>query len=181
MATATMTTQAAPGWAPENKQQTTVEEDFMHGVNVASCHLKVRMGKQSDCAWLATFELQLIVRWAGFLRKVYGILCVQLLFTCALAALFMSVESIKTFVQTRLAATFFIAPSSITHARSPTLFLAAQFVGIGVLVALIINRHKHPLNLQLLGAFVSLHHTTFEWQPHRLARHFARRISLGRL
>jgi hypothetical protein len=70
MATITTTTaQAAPGWAPDNKQQATVEEDFMHGVNVASCHLKVRMGKAS-CVGTSPQQMLIYYAQAFFARSI---------------------------------------------------------------------------------------------------------------
>jgi FtsH-binding integral membrane protein len=77
--------------AETNKHRGKLEDDMMYGVNVASCHIDVRM---------------------GFIRKVYAILSVQLTLTVAVAALFMTNPTIKGFVQTTpglLHAGFFVS------------------------------------------------------------------------
>ncbi|EDQ88698.1 uncharacterized protein MONBRDRAFT_25917 [Monosiga brevicollis MX1] len=97
-------------------------DDFMYGVHVASCHLKVRM---------------------AFLRKVYGIVCAQLLCTTLMAAFFVSSPTVKTFVQS-----------------SPTIYTLASWVMIGLTVALMVFRKSSPLNYQLLTAFVRTTHAS---------------------
>jgi protein lifeguard len=52
----------------------------MYGSNVSQAHVTVRL---------------------GFLRKVYGILSVQLLATTIISAIIMSIDGIKEYVQTK--------------------------------------------------------------------------------
>lgn len=83
----------------------------------------------------AVFHLPPTVR-AGFLRKVYSILSLQLLLTAAGAALFMFHEGVRTFVLS-----------------TPTMFYAAIFAPIVLLMMLSCYRTSHPTNVILLGAF----------------------------
>ncbi|XP_004429432.1 PREDICTED: protein lifeguard 4 [Ceratotherium simum simum] len=75
----------------------------------------------------------------AFLRKVYSILSVQVLLTTVTSALFLYFESIRTFVH-----------------ESPALILVVTFGSFGMILALTLNRHKHPLNLYLLFGFTLL-------------------------
>uniref|UniRef100_A0A8C0XP26 Protein lifeguard 4 n=1 Tax=Castor canadensis TaxID=51338 RepID=A0A8C0XP26_CASCN len=75
----------------------------------------------------------------AFLRKVYSILSLQVLLTTVTSAVFLYFESIRTFV----------------HA-SPALILVSALGSLGLIFALTLNRHKHPLNLYLLFGFVSI-------------------------
>jgi len=92
-----------------------VSDDSLYNTHVADCALEVRM---------------------GFVRKVFGIVAVQLLTTISItAAVFLS-PSLRAFVQER---------------RQLNMF--TFMVAFGLLIALLGNRHKSPLNMQLLGAF----------------------------
>lgn len=71
-----------------------------------------------------------------FLRKVYTILSMQIILTTATSALFMFCDTIKDFVH-----------------ESPTLVLVSAFGSLGLIFALAIFRHQHPINLYLLLAF----------------------------
>jgi len=73
---------------------------------------------------------------AGFLRKVYGILSIQLLVTVAGAALFMFQEDAHQFVL-----------------RTPSAFYVALFMPFGFLLALHCYKDRHPINMYLLAAF----------------------------
>ncbi|XP_008827332.1 protein lifeguard 4 [Nannospalax galili] len=75
----------------------------------------------------------------AFLRKVYSILSLQVLLTTVTSAMFLYLESIQTFVQ-----------------ESPALILVFSLGSLGLIFALTLNRHKHPLNLYLLFAFTLL-------------------------
>ncbi|XP_035675854.1 protein lifeguard 4-like isoform X2 [Branchiostoma floridae] len=100
---------------PSGKGQSSIMDDFMYGTNVASSHVYIRM---------------------AFLRKVYGILSMQLALTTIMGALFIYTPAIKTFVQ-----------------GSPNLLMLALFLSLGILVALHIKRTEYPTNMYLLAAF----------------------------
>uniref|UniRef100_A0A9L0IEV2 Transmembrane BAX inhibitor motif containing 4 n=1 Tax=Equus asinus TaxID=9793 RepID=A0A9L0IEV2_EQUAS len=84
-------------------------------------------------AWVSPVRIQ------AFLRKVYTILSLQVLVTTVTSALFLYFESIRTFVH-----------------ESPVLILVLSLGSFGVLLALTLHRHKHPLNLYLLSGFTLL-------------------------
>lgn len=92
-----------------------IERDFAYNNNVHSANINIRM---------------------GFLRKVYGLLSVQLLITIAVTATFMAIEPLKLFVQT-----------------NPWMLLPSFLLTIGTLLALHVKRREHPVNLILLTAF----------------------------
>ncbi|XP_008146980.2 protein lifeguard 4 isoform X1 [Eptesicus fuscus] len=75
----------------------------------------------------------------AFLRKVYTILSLQVLLTTVTSAFFLYFESIRTFVH-----------------ESPALILVFAIGSLGSIFALILHRHKHPLNLYLLFGFTLL-------------------------
>eukprot|EP00038_Savillea_parva_P006963 m.167011 g.167011 ORF g.167011 m.167011 type:complete len:256 (+) comp12767_c0_seq1:34-801(+) len=81
----------------------------------------------ADCA----LEVRL-----GFVRKVFAIVAAQLLCTVTICAAVFVSPSLRTFLQLR-----------------PQLSLFSCFVALGLLFALLGNRHKSPLNMQLLAAF----------------------------
>jgi FtsH-binding integral membrane protein len=87
----------------------------------------------------------------GFLRKVYGIVATQLLLTCASGAVCMGIPAAKAFVQS-----------------SPTLFAAAQLLTIATLIATLVHRHSHPLNMQLLALFVRHAHISIHTHTHTM-------------
>ncbi|TEA32551.1 hypothetical protein DBR06_SOUSAS4910038 [Sousa chinensis] len=72
----------------------------------------------------------------GFLRKVYSILSLQVLLTTVTSTFFLYFDSIRTFVH-----------------ESPALILVCALGSLGLILALTLNRHKHPLNLYLLFGF----------------------------
>uniref|UniRef100_A0A3B3QFI8 Transmembrane BAX inhibitor motif containing 4 n=1 Tax=Paramormyrops kingsleyae TaxID=1676925 RepID=A0A3B3QFI8_9TELE len=74
-----------------------------------------------------------------FLRKVYSILSIQIILTAATSALFMYSDTIKNFI----------------HA-CPSLVLVSAIGSLGLIFALAIYRHQHPINLYLLLGFVSI-------------------------
>ena len=71
-----------------------------------------------------------------FIRKVYGILSVQLLFTVASSTFFMFHEPTRLFVL-----------------ANPGMMMGATFAPFGFLLALHCYKDRHPLNLALLGGF----------------------------
>jgi len=73
---------------------------------------------------------------AGFIRKVYGILSIQLLVTVAGACLFMLHDATRNFVLS-----------------TPSMFYIAMFSPIVFLFALMCHKDKHPTNLYLLAGF----------------------------
>lgn len=91
-----------------------IVEDFMYGSNVASSHVTIRL---------------------GFLRKVYGILSVQLAFTTLVGALVM------------------MSGISETIKANPWVMILNLLVTLVVLGFLIAKRKEYPLNFYLLGAF----------------------------
>ncbi|DAD53338.1 TPA_asm: Golgi anti-apoptotic protein [Vaccinia virus] len=68
------------------------------------------------------------------IRMVF--LCLQFLLTTATTAVFLYFDCMRTFIQ-----------------GSPVLILASMFGSIGLIFALTLHRHKHPLNLYLLCGF----------------------------
>ena len=73
---------------------------------------------------------------AGFIRKVYGILVMQLLLTVMGSSFFM-----------------FHAPTRYWVLSSPGMLMTASFAPFGFLMALFCYKDKHPLNMALLGGF----------------------------
>jgi len=72
----------------------------------------------------------------GFMKKVYGLLAVQLTITTIIGAVFMFTPGVKEFVQSK-----------------PMFLFPAFFLSIGLLIALHIKRKESPINLILLAAF----------------------------
>ncbi|EFA03439.1 protein lifeguard 4 [Tribolium castaneum] len=72
----------------------------------------------------------------GFIRKVYGLLSMQLLLTIVVASIFMFTPQIKTFVH-----------------ENDWMLLVSFIPSIFLLIALIIKRRDTPANLILLAAF----------------------------
>ncbi|CAM4867399.1 unnamed protein product [Rotaria socialis] len=92
-----------------------IEDDFMYGSNVASCHVYIRM---------------------QFLRKVYGIVAMQLGFVALVSAIMISSENIKLFFQT-----------------NPSIMLFMFFATMISLFAVYAKRLEYPTNFFLLGLF----------------------------
>jgi len=72
----------------------------------------------------------------GFIRKVYGILFVQLLATTIVSAVFKGVPAVQTWVQ--------------SHAW---MMWVSLFSTLAVLIGLFVVRKKYPANFYLLGLF----------------------------
>ncbi|KAF7987726.1 hypothetical protein HCN44_003589 [Aphidius gifuensis] len=102
------------GGKPE-PSSSNLEHDFAYRNNVHNAHIKIRM---------------------AFLRKVYGIISIQLLMTVTMSAVFIMCEPVKLFVQ-----------------QSSWMVLMSFIATIGILIALHIKRREHPTNLILLAAF----------------------------
>uniref|UniRef100_A0A8C9PH74 Protein lifeguard 4 n=1 Tax=Spermophilus dauricus TaxID=99837 RepID=A0A8C9PH74_SPEDA len=100
-----------------------IEDDFNYG----------------SCGASASVNKSHLVMTYTFLRKVYTILSLQVLLTTVTSTVFLSFESIRTFVH-----------------ESPALILVFALGSLGLIFALTLNRHKHPLNLYLLFGFTLL-------------------------
>lgn len=105
----------AMGNLPADQGKQSIVDDFMYGSNVATSHIYVRM---------------------GFLRKVYGILSVQLAVTAVIAGLIKMSTTLTTFVQT-----------------NQWMLMASFFVCLGLLIALNFKARETPTNFILLGIF----------------------------
>lgn len=92
-----------------------IEDDFNYGTNVKQATTGVRL---------------------GFLRKVYCILTAQLALTTVVCALFLSVDSVKTFVQ-----------------NSHGMLVFGMVLSFILVFALMVKRKEHPTNMYLLIAF----------------------------
>lgn len=92
-----------------------IQDDFMYNSNVAGSHLYIRM---------------------GFLRKVYGLLSVQLLVTTVVAGTFAYTPVLRDTI----------------HAN-PWMLILCLPLSMGLLMALHFKRHQVPMNFILLGAF----------------------------
>lgn len=90
-------------------------DDFEYGVSVAHCSAHIRV---------------------GFLRKVYGLLAMQLLATTALACVLM-----------------FHAPSRQFATHSPSLLIVSFLASFGFLFACHSYKDSHPTNLAMLSGF----------------------------
>ncbi|XP_030032228.1 protein lifeguard 4 [Manduca sexta] len=95
-----------------------IEDDFAYRNNVMNADKEIRL---------------------GFIRKVYGLLTVQLLATVAIAAVFLLVEPVQGFIH-----------------RNDWMILVAFILSLGTLFALIAKRRDTPANLYLLAAFTAV-------------------------
>lgn len=96
-------------------EEQSLENDFCYRNNVAGASKSIRM---------------------GFLRKVYGLLSLQLSLTTLMAAVMIMTPQIKTMVQ-----------------AAPGLIFLAFFLSLLLLFAIFLKRRESPLNLILLAAF----------------------------
>ncbi|KAM3960113.1 protein lifeguard 4 [Aphomia sociella] len=93
----------------------TIEDDFSYRNNVMNADKDIRL---------------------GFIRKVYGLLTIQLLATFAIAATFTLVEPVQAFIH-----------------KNDWLVFIAFILSMVTLLALIVKRRDTPANLYLLAAF----------------------------
>ncbi|KAG9335174.1 hypothetical protein JZ751_005522 [Albula glossodonta] len=119
--------------ASEKYPRSSIEDDFNYGTNVASASVQIRM---------------------DFLRKVYTVLSLQIILTTATSALFMFCDTIKDFVHARYTYSSFMSCSTSAAQIPPALVLVSAVGSLGLIFALAIYRHQHPINLYLLFAFV---------------------------
>merc|ERR1711937_282938 len=105
-------------YASDPRKENDLESDFNYGNNVMSASADIRK---------------------GFLRKVYGILSVQLLMTTGVSAICIASEPTKLFLQ-----------------NNPFLVQLSSFSCIFVLFALMVKRQQFPVNFYLLGLFTFL-------------------------
>ena len=110
-----------------------LENDFAYNNNVAGASKHVRLGKT-----LSPLQHMLITydSLPGFMRKVYGLLSVQLSMTTLIGGVFLFTPGVKEFVQAR-----------------PVFLFPAFILSIGLLIALHIKRKETPINLVLLACF----------------------------
>ncbi|XP_015592117.1 protein lifeguard 4 [Cephus cinctus] len=94
---------------------TNFDHNFARNDNIYNANIQIRM---------------------AFLRKVYGLLSMQLLMTVFVALIFMVCEPIKFFIQQ----------------NTWTIYVSC-FLMIGITIPLYIKRKDHPANLILLSAF----------------------------
>ncbi|CAM9321994.1 unnamed protein product [Ectocarpus sp. 12 AP-2014] len=85
--------------------------------------------------WGSTAEIEKALR-LGFIRKVYGILSIQLLLTAAVAAVCVLNDNVRTGILGNLWTVW-----------------VGFFFSIGLLLCLLCYRDKYPLNMYLLGAW----------------------------
>lgn len=104
--------------ANPSSKENDLENDFNYGNNVMSASAEIRK---------------------GFLRKVYGILTVQLLMTTGVSAICIKSEPTKLFLQ-----------------NNPGVVHVCSFSTIFVLFALLFKRQQFPVNFYLLGLFTFL-------------------------
>jgi FtsH-binding integral membrane protein len=95
--------------------KTSIVDDFMYGNSVATSHVTIRL---------------------GFIRKVYGILSVQLLFTTLVGAVIIASSSIQEFLKS-----------------NPWILLINLLGTLVILFALMAKRTHYPVNFYLLAAF----------------------------
>ena len=110
MDTAVLTPQE---WGQAKKEG--IQNDFSYGSNVGSSHIYIRM---------------------GFLRKVYGLLSVQLLVTTIVAATVAYTPVLRDTIHS-----------------NPLLLMFVIIMSFVLLFALHVKRHHVPINLFLLGGF----------------------------
>ncbi|KAJ2943979.1 hypothetical protein O0L34_g8301 [Tuta absoluta] len=92
-----------------------IEDDFAYRNNVASADKEIRL---------------------GFIRKVYGLLAIQLLATVAISAVFLLVQPVQGFIH-----------------QNDWMIMLAFILSMVTLFALIAKRRDHPANLYLLAGF----------------------------
>lgn len=99
----------------DNSKPQSIVDDFMYGSNVAQSHVSIRL---------------------GFLRKVYGILSVQLLFTTLVSIVIMSWTGLQE-----------------TLKENTWIVLVNLVATLVIMFALMAMRTSYPVNYYLLGAF----------------------------
>lgn len=114
-------------WSGNNK--TDVEMQSGKNDNFSAASLK-----DQGCVFDAQAEIR-----RGFITKVYGILSIQMVLSVGMAVLFMFEPNAHAFVLS-----------------SPGAFQATSILPLFVLVALICNKNKYPLNMYLLSLFTVL-------------------------
>ncbi|XP_013780187.1 protein lifeguard 4-like isoform X2 [Limulus polyphemus] len=97
------------------KGTSSIVDDFMYGSNVAQAHIYIRM---------------------GFLRKVYGILSMQLLLTVVIASITLFTPTVRFYIS-----------------ENDWMLTVAFLLSLVLLVALMVKSRQTPLNYILLTAF----------------------------
>eukprot|EP00271_Cylindrocystis_brebissonii_P014892 TRINITY_DN36528_c0_g1_i1.p1 TRINITY_DN36528_c0_g1~~TRINITY_DN36528_c0_g1_i1.p1 ORF type:complete len:261 (+),score=48.53 TRINITY_DN36528_c0_g1_i1:267-1049(+) len=106
-----------------------VESEKVHS------HVDIEAGSPSDMLYPGIGMTSNELRW-GFIRKVYGIIGIQLAFTAAVAAGFMLVPDMKGFL-----------------VQNTWFFICAMVLPFITMIPLYIYRHSHPLNLAFLSVW----------------------------
>ncbi|XP_064487058.1 protein lifeguard 4-like [Ornithodoros turicata] len=99
----------------DQSDKSSIMDDFCYNNNVSKAHVYVRL---------------------GFLRKVYGILSVQLLVTAVCASIAMFTPVVKFYIN-----------------ENPWMVTVAFLASIILLIGLMIKRRQTPINYVLLGGF----------------------------
>lgn len=99
----------------KEESEDAIQNDFAYRNNVHNADIRIRM---------------------AFLRKVYGLISIQLLMTVVVSAVFMMCTPVKLFVQ-----------------QNPWMIGTSFFLTMGILISLHFKRKEHPTNLILLSAF----------------------------
>ena len=99
----------------------------------------------------------------GFLRKVYGLLSVQLLMTTLIAGVCLFNPAVR----------------GLIHSNS-WLILLAFILSMGLLIALHIKRKESPMNLILLASFVSLPFTRYRKTKYSCSGSYPKILSWSR-
>ena len=109
---------------PRSKEND-LENDFNYGNNVISASAEVRK---------------------GFLRKVYGILTVQLLMTCGVSGTFRFLKVLDFFKVWFLAICISSEPTKVFLQNNPAIVHIASFSTLFVLFALMFKRQQFPVS-----------------------------------
>jgi FtsH-binding integral membrane protein len=115
--------------------RSSIEDDFMYGSNVASCHVHIRMRKLNIFKKLNRLKYFFFFI-IEFLRKVYGIVATQLCFVALISTIMISLENVKMFFQ-----------------NNPGFLLLIFLATMVSLMAVYAKRLEYPTNFALLGVF----------------------------
>ena len=83
------------------RSATTPREDKSNDLDLCFCANIESVTIISRLLWSTIFHFDIALSPPGFLRKVFGILCTQLLVTTVVCAIFMYTDGVKAYVQNR--------------------------------------------------------------------------------
>lgn len=112
--------------------RSSIEDDFMYGSNVASCHVYIRMRMLFTTTDMHIDSFSRL----EFLRKVYGIVAAQLCLVAIVSAVMISLENVKMFFQ-----------------NNPGFLLLIFLATMVSLLAVYVKRLEYPTNFALLAVF----------------------------